>query len=61
MSSPLALLGSTLGLSEGGVVAVLLGFAFCSMSVVVALLLRQTYREQVTRPTRIKRKVGNSG
>ncbi|MEP0519849.1 MAG: hypothetical protein ABJO09_08030 [Hyphomicrobiales bacterium] len=60
MSTPLAFLASTLGLTEGGVVAVMLGVVFCSMSVAVAFLLRQTYQEQVVRPTRTKRKVSNS-
>lgn len=60
MSSPLALLSSALGLTEGGVVAVLLALVFCSMSVAVALLLRQTYREQLTKPSKIERKVGHN-
>lgn len=61
VSSSLILLGSALGLTEGGVVAVMLGLVFCSMSVAVAFLLRQTYREQLTKPSKIKRKVGITG
>lgn len=59
MSTPLAFLSSALGLSEGGVVAVLLGLVFCSMALAVALLLRQTYREQVVvKPSRIEDRIG---
>lgn len=58
MPTSLALLGSELGLTHGGVVAVLLGVVFCSMAVAVAFLLRQTYREQVATPAKVKLKVG---
>ena len=57
MPTSLALIGSELGLTHGGVVAVLLGVVFCSMAVAVALLLRQTYHEQMVGPTKVKRKV----
>lgn len=57
MPSQLVAMGSALGLTEAGVLSVLLTLVLCCMAFAVALLLRQTYREQMPERLRIRERV----
>nr|WP_306265251.1 hypothetical protein [Pararhizobium sp. IMCC3301] len=57
MPSHLVAMGSVMGLTEAGVLSVLLTLVLGFMAIAVALLLRQTYREQIPERQRARERV----
>ncbi len=57
MPSQLVAMGSVMGLTEAGLLSVLLTLVLCCMAFAVALLLRQTYREQKPERLRVRERM----